>query len=178
MTTQSEVCWSTFADFQRDGEPLSIERALGREEALTNVLEELINDPSTSDHNLRRRFASLSRNRSSKYYHRRDLERNQARPSYRRGGRGFDSSSTAPIGSDLSEEIAQAELVMLVRDLLPEHDFLLLWEIAEGRTYSDVACDQEVSVASIKARVFRIRARIRMSPIGQELRRVLVLQVR
>lgn len=174
MTNLSQVHWTTFAVLQGCTEPQSIDQSLGREEALTEVLGDIISNPSISEDRIHRRFATLSRNRSSKYRHRRNLERDWARPSHKRGGRYFGSSPLRPPTPDISDEIARAELVTLVRSVLPERDFQLLCEIAEGKSYRDLAHEQEISVASTKAKVFRIRKRVRTSSIGQALRTALL----
>ena len=173
MANLSRVHWTTFAALQERTEPQSIDQSLGREEALTEVLGDIIGNPSISEDRIRRRFATLSRNRTSKYRHRRNLERDSARPSHRRGGRYLESSSLWPPVPDVSEQIAWAELVGLVRSVLPEHDFQLLWEVAEGESYRNLACEQGTSVASTKAKIFRARKRIRMSAVGQRLRTAL-----
>ena len=174
MTNHSSVRWTAFAALQESTEPQSIDQSLGREEALTEVLGDIIGNSSISEDRIRRRFATLSRNRTSKYRHRRNLERDSARSSYRRGGRYFGSSPLRPPTPDISDEIAWAELVTLVRSVLPERDFQLLCEIAEGKSYRDLAHDRMISVASTKAKVFRIRKRVRMSSVGQALRTALV----
>jgi len=71
------------------------------------------------------------------------------------------------------EEIARNELVLLVRTAIPEEDFHLLWEIAVGVSYSDAARTRGISIASVKARIFRIRAQVRLSAVGEALRAAL-----
>jgi hypothetical protein len=66
---------------------------------------------------------------------------------------------------------------MLVRSVLSEDDFGLLWEIAEGMSYRDAARARAISVASLKATAFRLRERVRISAVGQVLRAALVEQV-
>ena len=174
MTTQVQVPWTVFARLQEDTEPNSIEQSLGREEALDEVLDEIVANPSISEDRICRRFRSLSRNRRAKYSHRRCLEQNRVRPSCRRGGRDFGSSSLQPVAPDVFDQIARDELVMLVRSVLSEDDFRLLWEIAEGMSYRNAARTWAISVACLKARVFRIREQARVSAVGQALHAALL----
>ena len=166
MTNQSHVRWTVFADHQQT-DPCSIDQSLAREEALTAILEEITNDPSISAERTRMRFASLCRNRSSKYRHRRHLERHLARPSHKRCG--FGSLPLTPPDPDVFQKIAWAEHVELVRGVLSKLEFRLLWEIAEGNSYSDAARELRISVTSVKAKVFRTRERVRKGAIGQVL---------
>ena len=175
MPTQGH--WTAFADLQESNDPSSVDQSLGREEALDKVLDEVVANPSISEERIYRRFGSLSRNRRSKYCHRRNLEQNRARPSCRRGSRYFGSSSPQTVAPDLLEQVARADLVRLVRSVLPEDDFGLLWEIAEGTSYRDAARARAISVASLKALVFKIRERVRTCAVGQVLRAAIVEQV-
>ncbi len=176
MPAEPPVPWTVFSEIQENNDPSSVDQALGREEALDQILDEIVANPSVSEERIYKRFRSLSRNRRSKYCYRRDLDWNRGRPDRRRGGQYFSSpsfQSPAPNVFDVFEDIARAELVTLVRSVLPQEDFHLLWEIAEGISYRDLAYARAVSIATIKARVFRIRERIRTSAVGEALRAAL-----
>ena len=79
-STPNPVHWTTFASLQECAEPYSIDQSLGREEALTEILREIVADPAISLGRARKRFANLCRNRSSKYRQRRATERDAALP--------------------------------------------------------------------------------------------------
>jgi hypothetical protein len=145
---------------------------LAREEALDQILDEIAISRSLPEEQISKRFRSLLLNRRSKYCYRRHLDRNRARPDRRRGGQywGGWPLQTSP---DVFEEIARTELILLVRTAIVEEDFRLLWEIAEGVSYNDAARTRGVSVACLKARIFRIRGQVRLSAIGEALRTAL-----
>jgi len=167
MSAQSH--WAVFANLQNATEPRSMDQSLGREEALNEVLNEITTIPSAiSDERILKRFVNLCGNRSTKYRHRRKLDEKRSRPAYKRGGCFFVPAIRSG-ALDISEKIALSELVTLVQRALPEQDFQLLRNIAEGDSYCEISSEHGVSTACIKARVFRIRERIKRSPLGQML---------
>jgi hypothetical protein len=172
MPADYPIPWTVFSHLQETKEPSSADEALAREEALDQVLDEIVISPSLSGEHISKRFRSLLLNRRSKYCYRRHLDRNRARPDRRRGGQ-YWGGSPLQISPDVFEEIARTELVLLVRTAMLEEEFRLLWEIAEGVSYSDAARTRGISVACLKARIFRTRAQVRLSAVGQALRAAL-----
>ena len=169
MTADDQSAWATFQALQQLPQPRTIQGDFAREETLDVILDEIAAEPSTLSEQIRRRFRNLSRNRRTKYYQRKALERESVRPSYRRGGRDFEVVMLAPRQKDASDAVAMAQLVMLVRGLLSGADFQLLREIAIGGTYAEIAAKLGLSIAAAKARIFRIRQCVRTSPLGQTI---------
>jgi hypothetical protein len=168
--TASNPAWQLFAALQREPDPQSIDRSLGREEALDVVLDEVVKGPATDTNSVRKRFYSLCRNRLSKQNHRRAVDRRRFRSSYRSGG--SDSGTvllTAPARNVLNQ-IAYDQLISLIRTVLPEDEFGLLLDLAEGYSYADLALDRGTTVSSLKSKAFRVREKIRKSGICGTLR--------
>ena len=164
-----QSAWATFQALQQLPQPQAIQHDFARGETLDVILDEIAAEPSAPSEQIRRRFRSLSRNRRTKYYERKALERESVRPSYRRGGRDFEVVMLAPRQKDASDAVAMAQLLMLVRGLLSEADFQLLWEIAIGATYAEIAVKLGISITAAKARIFRIRQRVRTNPVGRTI---------
>jgi DNA-directed RNA polymerase specialized sigma24 family protein len=73
-----------------------------------------------------------------------------------------------------TEAVATRELVSLIRREISESDWSILWMLAEGFTYGEVADKFGMSVAKLKSRVRRTRSRIRSSPTGRWVQEALV----
>ncbi|MGA2257658.1 MAG: hypothetical protein ABSG53_23605 [Thermoguttaceae bacterium] len=173
MSTQVHIPWTVFQQLQQDRQPASIELCLGREEALTAVLHQITGGPPTEEADIRKRFSNLLINRSSKYRHRRYIVENLARPAQRRCGEGYCLSASRHVAAEIAESVDWGKLVALVASLLPQADFNLLWDIATGGTYTEIAAAAQISVAALKARVFRIRERVRMSSVAPVIEKAL-----
>jgi hypothetical protein len=162
--------WVTFSKLQNSPDPQTIDKSLAREEALNAVLEDVLTASNLDAGRVSKRFRSVCRNRLSKQRLRRTIDRDRLRSPQRRCGIDFGPTPlTSPIQSpfDLS---AANQLIDLLSTVLSADDLRLITEIADGRTYSDVARVQRRSVASIKAKVFRARERVRTSTIAPVLR--------
>ena len=75
-----------------------------------------------------------------------------------------------PPGRGALDQIAYHQLVDLIRTVLPDEDFMLLLEIADGHSYADIARDRDMTVSSLKSKAFRVRERVRNSSISATLR--------
>lgn len=169
--SENDPAWQFFAALQDEADPQSIDRSLARDEALDVVLDEIVSDPATDQHLLRKRFYSLCRNRLSKQTNRRVLDWRRSRGTHRRGG--ADSGAvllTVPEPSVL-DQLVYAQLSDLIRTVLAADELSLLVEIADGHSYADIARDRNVTVSSLKAKAFRVREKVRNSQISGHLRR-------
>ena len=75
-----------------------------------------------------------------------------------------------PPAPSVLDQIAYAQLTDLLCTVLPEEDFRLLLEIADGHSYSDMASAHHKTVSSLKAKVFRVREKVKNSRISASLR--------
>ena len=168
--SESDPAWQFFAALQSEADPQSFDRSLARDEALDAVLDEILTDPAPDRNLVRKRFHSLCRNRLSKYSHRRALDRGRFRATHRRGGTDFGGVLLAPPARSVFDQIAYDQLTDLVRTVLPEEEFRLLLEIADGDSYADMAHNRRITVSSLKSKTFRIREKVRNSRISATLR--------
>jgi hypothetical protein len=162
--------WQFFADLQTEADPRSIDRSLARDEALDVVLDEVVNDRLADKDLLQKRFSSLRRNRLSKLKNRRALEWHRFRSTHRRGGTDFGAVLLMAQARTVFEELVYNELTNLICTVLREEELKLLLEIAEGGNYTDVAHDRNMTVSGVKSKAFRIREKVRKSPISAALR--------
>jgi DNA-directed RNA polymerase specialized sigma24 family protein len=131
-------------------------RTLGREDALTTLLGRFGAIPTPLDPGaVQRQFDYLCVNRATKYRHRMRLDRRIA-----------EVDAHNPVEKH-TEAVATRELVSLIRREMSESDWSILWMLAEGFTYGEVADKFGMSVARLKSRVSRTRSRIRSSPTGR-----------
>ncbi len=166
----SSPAWQVFAALQREADPHLIDRSSARDKALDTVLDEVL-AVSTPDWDLvRKRFYSLCRNRLSKYNNRRAIDRGRCRASQRRGGADFGNVPLTAAAGDAFDKVAYRQLTDLIRTVLQEEEFQLLLEMAEGQSYADTAHDLRITVPSLKSKAFRIRQKVRHSPIAADLR--------
>lgn len=163
---ESNSAWQFFAALQREADPKSVDRSLARDEALDAVLDEVVNDPALDRDLISNRFNSLCRNRLSKHIHRRVIDSRRFRGTQRRGGRDFGSTLLMSSTPSAFDQVAYYQLKDLLRTVLPEEDFNLLLEIADGHSYSDMARARQKTVSSLKAKVFRVREKVRNSQIS------------
>ena len=163
--------WQFFAALQSEADTQSIDRSFARDEALDVVLDELTADPASIDGAaIRKRYYSLCRNRLTKQKNRRAVDRRRMRESRRRGGSEFGSVIlTAPTRTTV-DDVAYGQLTALIRAVLPDEEFALLLEIAEGQSLAEIALDRGMTVASLKSKAFRIREKVRSSSIAASLR--------
>ena len=70
-------------------------------------------------------------------------------------------------------QVATSELVGLIRRCVPKADWQVLWMLAQGCSYGEIAACCGLTVESLKSRVCRIRGRIRESRVGRMLQAAL-----
>jgi hypothetical protein len=163
--TASDPAWQFFAALQSQSDPQSVDRSLARDEALDVVLDELVSDPTPDEHLLQKRFYSLCRNRLSKQNNRRALDRRGVRGTHRRGGTDLGGLLLTAPARTVCDQLADSQLVDLIRTLLLTEELMLLLEIADGRSYADMARDRRITVSGLKSKAFRIRGKVRNSRI-------------
>ncbi|SRR6266567_5830199 len=167
---ESNPAWEFFAALQREADPRSVDRSLARDEALDAVLDEVATGSALDRDLVSKRFHSLRRNRLSKYTHRRAIDGRRFRGTHRRGGTDLGSIMLMPPTPSVLDQIAYTQLRALLCAVLPEDDFRLFLEIADGHSYSDMARMRHKTVSSLKAKVFRVRGKVRNSRIWAVLR--------
>jgi hypothetical protein len=168
--SDSNPAWQFFAALQKEAAPNSVHRSSARDEALDTVLDEIATKPQPFWDSVRKRFNSLCRNRLSKHIHRRGLERDHFRATHRRAGTNMGSVLLTPPTPGVVDQIAYAQLTDLIRTVSPEDELKLLLDIADGKSYAEMANDRSTTVASVKSKVFRVRKKILASPIAGTLR--------
>jgi hypothetical protein len=168
--SESDPAWQFFAALQREADPQSIDRSSARDEALDVVLDEVLTGPAPDGDLVRKRYYSLCRNRLSKNKHRRALDWRRFRGTHRRGGTDFGSVLLKAPARSIFDQIAYGQLTDLIRTVLPEEDLMLLLEIADGHSYTDMARDRDMTVSSLKSKAFRVREKVRNSSISATLR--------
>lgn len=168
--TASHPAWHSFAILQTAVDPLSIDRSLARDEALDAVLADVEADPAYNEDAFKKRFYSLCRNRRSKQISRRKLEARRFRPTHRRAGAADGAVMLTPPVPSVVDQIAYEQLTALILAVLPREDFQILLEIADGHSYADMARARNTTLSALKARAFRVRERVRNSPIAPVLR--------
>jgi hypothetical protein len=166
---ENSPAWASYAQIQLSNDPESIDKSLARDEALDAVLNDIVADPTAGTESTTRRFYSLCRNRLSKQRRRRQIDRLPFKSDRRRGGVEFGGAPTTLAAHDPLHQLAHAQLVGLLRTVLPNEDVGILLELADGYSYSEMAQARGRTVPSLKAKVFRIRKRVRKSGIAGDL---------
>ena len=134
-------------------------RSLGCEEALTAILEDFGSNCAPSDSDaVQRRFGNLCTNRRAKYRQRKQLNKKWA-----------DENSRESSAADHTEVVATVELVELLRVYVSRAEWQLLWKLAGGSSYREVAAQCGISVGNLKSRTSRIRDRVRNSNVGRRI---------
>jgi hypothetical protein len=167
---ENNPAWQFFAALQRGPDPKSVERSIARDEALDAILTDVLTDPMPQKDLVSRRFFSLCRNRLSKHVHRRAIDSRRFRGTQRRCGVDFGNRLLVSPAQNPVDRVAYRQLVALLRSVLPDDDFRLLLEIADGNSYSDIAIAHQKTASSLKAKVFRIREKVRKSQVSPILR--------
>jgi hypothetical protein len=163
--------WNDYLQFQSDGDGrTAIPASFGHDDALAALVDDFGPSGQPPDPvSLRSQFENLCCNRAAKYRRRIQLmerfaERRRAmrRDSVRSllGGRG-------PHPEDHPAKVAISELVDLVRRCVPKADWQVLWMLAEGYSYDEIAARYGVTAESLKSRTCRLRSRIRNSTVGR-----------
>jgi hypothetical protein len=149
--------WQFYSALQAEADPQSIDRSLARDEALDAVLHDVAGDRVTDEALLRKRYYSLCRNRLSKQNNRRELDRRRVRGTHRRGGADFGGVMLTAAARTVVDHLAYHQILDLIRTVLVEEELRLLVEIADGRSYDDLARDRNITVSSLKSKAFRVR---------------------
>ena len=169
--------WNDYLQFQSDGDSRTASPAsFGQDDALAALVEDFAPGGRPLDSvSLRNQFENLCCNRAAKYRRRIRLterfaerQRSIRRESVRclLGGRG-------PLPEDHAAAVATSELVGLVRRCVPEADWQVLWMLAEGYSYGEIAARYGVTAESLKSRTCRLRSRIRNSTVGRRVQAAL-----
>ena len=137
--------WSLYHQLHALGHSQKINsRTLGRDDALTALLGRFGATPTPLDPGaVQRQFDYLCVNRATKYRHRMRLDR-----------RYPEGDTHNPVEKH-TEAVATKELVGLIRRELSESDWSILWMLAEGFTYGELADKFGMSVEKLKSRVRR-----------------------
>lgn len=164
--------WDDFAHFQSCNDSRTIwPIALGRDEALTALLGDLGRDDSLRDsERLRGQFRNLCRNRAAKHGRRRRLDKQFAgsdRFASRRGAVQSPLGGRGALAEGQVGSVAIRELVDLIRQEVPESDWQILWMLAEGYSYGEIAARYNWTSECLKCRICRVRSRIRKSRVGR-----------
>ncbi len=166
---ENSPAWVSFAQIQCSEDPELVDKSLARDEALDAVLNDIVADATVGVESTTRRFYSLCRNRLSKQRRRRQIDSLPFNSDRRRGGAEFGGAPTTLVAHDPLHQLAHAQLVSLLRTVLPNEDVRILLALADGYSYSEMAEVRGRSVPSLKAKVFRVRERVRKSGIAGDL---------
>jgi hypothetical protein len=75
-----------------------------------------------------------------------------------------------PLEPNVIDHIAYQQLLDLILTVLSQDDLQLLLEMANEHSYAEMAHARETTLPGIKARVFRVRDKVRTSQISDTLR--------
>lgn len=163
--------WGDFAHFQScDDGRTTWPIALGHDEALTALVGGLSDyDAVHGSERLRGRFSNLCCNRAAKHRRRLRLDRQFAdvRLADRREAVRSLLSGRGALAEDQMGSVAIRELLDLVRQEVSESDWRILWMLAEGYSYGEIAAHCNTTPESLKCRICRVRSRIRESRVGR-----------
>jgi RNA polymerase sigma factor (sigma-70 family) len=132
-----------------------------RDEALTELLEELAAGVvPVGEHAIEQRHRKLTASRAKKYRHRVRLEDQVA----------YHFQHQQPT-QDQASRAGLHQLVVFASEGLPTADRELLREVfGDGRSYREVASKTGKPVGTLKARVSRLRRKIRNSRVSETIR--------
>ena len=169
--------WNDYRQFQSHGDVRTANSAsFGHDDALSSLVDDFSASGGQLDSvSLRSQFENLCSNRAAKYRRRIRLterfaerQRSMRRESVRSLLRG-----QGPLPEDHAATVATSELLGLVRRCVPEADWNVLWMLAEGYSYDEIAARYGVTAESLKSRTCRIRCRIRNSTVGRRVQAAL-----
>lgn len=145
-----EPPWDELARIQAevaDDKPRTRARRQALDDAYSVVLDELGEHTAAS---LRQRFSNLVSNRRRKFRERRAIEKFLVR-----------GDTEADDALDPVEILSRREVAAQVLTEVGPGERALLWAVAEGRSYEDLAAEAREPAGTIKARVSRLRTRLR-----------------
>jgi DNA-binding NarL/FixJ family response regulator len=156
--------WETLRHLQEDTDSFLVNSyTKGKEEALCSLVEELAAGMIPSDAEaMERRYRTLSTNRSAKYRYRSLL-----------GGQIAYERQVQHSDYDPIELITLKQLTVLVSAELAAQEWELLREIGNGASYLEVARKLDVPIGTVKARVSRLRHKLRNVEVAGIIRQVL-----
>jgi DNA-binding NarL/FixJ family response regulator len=162
--------WNDYHQFQSAGDDRASNPAsFGHDDALAALVDDLSSGGPPSDSmSLRSKFENLCCNRAAKYRRRiRLMERFAERQrSSQRESVQAQLAGRGPVSEDHAASFATAELLDLVRRCVSEPEWRILWMLAEGYSYGEIAAQYGVTVENLKSRTCRLRNRIRNSTVG------------
>ncbi len=165
--------WNDFLRFQSAGDSRAANPdSFGHDDALTACVDELgLSGRSMDSVSLCGQFENLCCNRAAKYRRRIRLSERFAerRRSMRRESVRSLVQGRGPLCEDHVAKVATSELLGLVRQSVRETDWRVLWMLAEGYSYAEVAARHGVTVESLKSRTCRLRSQIRNSNVGRKV---------
>lgn len=148
--------WMAFSRLQRFLNSLPIDATVwGRDEAATDLVDDLVSD-DLSPTEVNRRFRGIALNRAGKHRNRAQLYAGFAA---RRRGDAYHEDKQAT-------EATAHQLSQLVRRAVSVEEWNVLWRLAEGWSYEELAGVGGTSVVSLRTRVKRIRERVRQTVGG------------
>jgi hypothetical protein len=143
--------WMAFSRLQHFLNSLSIDATIwGRDEAGTDLVTDLAND-DLSPAEVNRRFRGIALNRARKHRNRAQLYGDHAA---RCRGEAYHEDNQAT-------DAAARELLQLVRRAVSIEEWNVLWRLAEGSSYEELAGVAGTSEVSLRTRVSRVRERVR-----------------
>lgn len=143
--------WMAFARLQHFVNSLPIDTTFwGRDEAATDLVDDLASDDLLPAE-VNRRFRGIALNRVRKHRTRAQLYRDHAA---RRRGDPYHEDQQAT-------NAAARELLQFVRGAVSIEEWDVLWRLAEGSSYEELASVAGMSGTSLRTRVSRVRERIR-----------------
>lgn len=163
--------WNDYHHFQSAGDDWATSPAsFGHDDALAAIVDDLGSGGRPPDSvSLGNQFENLCCNRAAKHRHRLRLVEQfteRLRLKQRESVR-TRSAGRGPLPEDHVARVATAELVDLIRRCVSEPDWRVLWMLAEGYSYGEIAARYGVTVENLKSRTCRLRSRIRNSAIGR-----------
>jgi DNA-binding NarL/FixJ family response regulator len=163
MSTVVPFHWNAFGELQAvvDGAIVTA-RAHGREEALSQLLDDHAHGVGSADaETMQRRFASLAANRAKKY-------RRRAAAAGQIAAHMRSRHST-----DAWEPVDVQQLVDLVARELTDDELALAGCLGREFSYNEIAGEVGKPIGTVKAEISRMRRRIRGTPLGRYILTVL-----
>lgn len=143
--------WMAFSRLQHVINSLPIDATVwGRDEAATDLVDELVSD-ELSPVEVNRRFRGIALNRARKH-------RNRAQ---RYGDYVARHRDDAYNEDEQAMEATAHELFQLVRRAVSIEEWNVLWRLAEGSSYEELAGVRGMSAVSLRTSVSRLRERVR-----------------
>jgi hypothetical protein len=160
------IPWEAFARLQSQSNPRTVHaRSAGREEAIETVLDDLVACRIPFEAQvIERRFDHLCANRATKHRRRARLLRGR-------------SSQQRPQVLNPCRTFAVRHLMERIREVVQARDYRYLLELAEGRSYAEVAARHGLNEGTLKSRVARAREQARKAVDREPFLRALVNQL-